>query len=30
MFELNFSKINIFVKKVHELASYTDWKTGKL
>jgi len=30
MFELNVSKINIFLKKVHKLASYTDWKTGKL
>jgi len=30
MFELNVRKINIFLKKVHKLASYTDWKTGKL
>jgi len=30
MFELNVSKINIFLKKVHKLASYNDWKTGKL
>jgi len=30
MFELNVSKINIFVKKVQELASDSDWKTGKL